>query len=71
MRRTILVPLPVVILLGLLIILIWGWKPGADWFTAIATIALAVAAFYTIVRDELQTWFRRPEFGIVFFPRSP
>jgi len=44
---------------------------SADWFTAIATLLLAVAAFFTIIRDELRRWIRHPSFGIVFSPRSP
>jgi len=42
-----------------------------DWFTAIATIALAVAAFFTVIRDEVRNWIRRPEFGVNFVPRIP
>ena len=43
----------------------------ADWFTAIATLLLAIAAFFTIIRDEVRRWIRRPSFGIVFAPQSP
>jgi ABC-type nickel/cobalt efflux system permease component RcnA len=33
----------------------------ADWFTAIATLLLAITAFFTIIRDELRRWIRGPE----------
>jgi len=49
----------------------WLNVVSADWFTAIATVLLAIAAFFTIIRDELRRWIRHPSFGIVFAPQSP
>src|SRR5260221_13683356 len=42
-----------------------------DWFTAIATLLLEIAAFFTIVRDELRRWIRHPSFDVIFVPRRP
>jgi hypothetical protein len=42
---------------------LWIWKPSAE-FTVIATIFLVVTAFYTIIRDEVRAWFRKPEFEV-------
>jgi hypothetical protein len=63
-----------VLILVLAVFAFISWRlnaVGPDWFTAIATIALAVTAFFTVIRDEVRHWIRRPEFGVNFAPQSP
>lgn len=42
-----------------------------DILTAVATIALALAAFFTIARDEIRYFFWHPDFDVRFQPDQP
>jgi hypothetical protein len=42
-----------------------------EWLTAIATVGLAATAFFTIFRDEIRQFFRRPKFAVNFEPGLP
>lgn len=42
-----------------------------EWLTTIATVGLALTAFFTIFRDEIRHYFRHPKFSVNFKPGLP